>query len=368
LNDASYGINSTITIDLPYAVTFQGTSYGHSSIEAATGLTGKPMFRCISDCYFKMLDFNAVTLAGYGTQAGEDCIRFAGSGTYNEIKDCYFNRFYNTILDSTNAELWVFECDVNDAQRNGILLHSPIAGAVVKVAETDFISCARGINLSKGDEATIQLSSGGYYNEEATDTAILYNADDFTAFESISIKGNLWNNIGKYIEGFDFTRSDGRDADVIMESNAGSGDKKPYCFINVLNSNTTKTLTNTNEWYKADWGTNTTSSTCKWTINGNKITYQAANSRNGLFNIAGNLSVDNNNRVISIGIVKNGNTAERFGETTLRITTPNQPFQFSFVVYLDDISAGDYFEIYYSTANGGDIIKIQDIQWLANTQ
>lgn len=368
LGEETYDVSQTIVVDLPYSLTFQGISYGNATIAAASGLAGKPMFRCISDCYFKMLQFDATTLSNYGTASGEDAIRFLGSGTYNEVKDCSFDRFYNALLDSTNAELWVFECDISNAQQNGILVHGAVAGVILKVAETDFIDCARGINLAKGSGATIQLASGGYYNSTGTDTAIIYKPSTFTSYTSISIKGNLWNNTGKYIEGFDFSRTDARDANVILESNAGIGDKKPYCFINVLNSSTTKTITTANTWYKADWGTNTASTTCKWTIVNNKITYQPANKRNGSFTIAGNLSVDNANRVISIGIVKNGVTTTRYGETTLRVTTANQPFQFSFVVYLEDMAAGDYFEIYYTSANNGDVIKIQDIQWLVNTQ
>ena len=71
----------------------------------------------------------------------------------------------------------------------------------------------------------------------------------------------------------------------------------------------------------------------------------------------------------AIGIVKNGNSSVRYGETTLRVTTSDQPFQFSFIAYLPDVSAGDYFEIYYSNASSnGKVVKIQDIQWYANTQ
>jgi hypothetical protein len=369
LGEETYDIDATIDIDLPYSLTFQGLSYGNTTIAAATGLTGKPMFRCASDCYFKMLQFDATSLSGYGTAAGEDAIRFIGSDTYNEIKDSYFERFYNAIVDSSNAELWVFETDIANAKNNGILLHSPIKGVTVKVAETDFIGCKRGLNLDKGDSATIQLASGGYYNTGANDTAIVYHPSTFVSFASISITGNSWNNTGKYIEGFDFTRTDGRDANAILESNAGTGDSKPKCFINVLNNNTnTVTITDANTWYKANWGTNTITSTCKWTVSDNRITFQPTNKRNGWFTIAGNLSVDAINRVISMGIVKNGVTATRYGETTLRITTANQPFQFSFVVYLENISDDDYFEIYHTSANAGDVIKIQDIQWLVNTQ
>lgn len=367
LGEETYDISETIVVDLPYSLTFQGLSYGTSTIGAATGLANKPMFRCISDCYFKMLSFDATTLTNYGTQTGEDAIRFFGSGTYNEVKDCTFDRFYNTILDSADAEIWVFETDISNAQNNGILVHSGASGATVKVSETDFIGCNVGVNLSKATNATIQLASGGYYNSGGT--AILYQPTTFTSFTSISITGNSWNNSGSYISGFDFTRTDERDADATIESNAGMGDQKPNCFINVLNSSTTTTLTTQNTWYKADWGTNTSDETCKWTIVNNKITYQPTNRRNGLFTVSGNLSVNSSNQNISVGIVKNGNSAIRYGETTLRVTTTNQPYQFSFIAYLDNIAPNDYFEIYYSNATSNNkVITIQDIQWIANTQ
>lgn len=369
LDDESYDITSTIVINLPYPLTIEGSSYGISTLAAASGLSGQPMFRCVSENYFKMLSFDATTLAGYGSNPGEDAIRFVGSGTYHEVKDATFDSFYNTILDSTDAELWIFETDIENAQNNGILLHSAVSGATVKVAETDFIGCKRGVNFDMGSGATIQLASGGYYNNNSTDTAIVCHPSTFTSYASISIKGNLWNNVGHYVEGFDFTRTDGRDADVILESNAGMGDQKPNCFINVINSATTKTLTTASTWYKADWGTNTSSQTVKWTIADNKITYQPTNKRDAVINVSGDLSVNSSNQNISIGIVKNGNTAVRYGETTLRLTAASQPFQFSFNAFLTDIAPGDYFEIYYSNAtSAGKIVTMQDIQWFTNSQ
>ncbi|NOT52260.1 MAG: hypothetical protein HOP10_13390 [Chitinophagaceae bacterium] len=367
LSDETFDISTTIEIDLPFDLTIQGVSYGTATLSAATGLTGKPMFRCLSACYFKMLNFDATSLANYGTAAGEDAIRFLGSGSYNEVKDCSFDRFYNTILDSTDAELWVFETDISNSQGSGILVHGAVPGVIVKVAETDFIGCNYGINLSKGSGAIIQLASGGYYNGNSGDTAIFYQPANFTSYTSISITGNSWNNTGKYIEGFDFTRSDGRDANVIMESNAGVGDANPSCTINVLNSATTTTVTTSNTWYKASW-TNTGSTTTKWTIANNRITYQPNNRRNGWIIISGNLSCNNANRTISIGIVKNGSTGTRYGETTLRITTSGQPFQFSTVVNLADIAPGDYFELYCTSLNSFDVVTFQDILWLTNSK
>ena len=88
-----------------------------------------------------------------------------------------------------------------------------------------------------------------------------------------------------------------------------------------------------------------------------------------VFSVSGNLSVNSSNQDISIAIVKNGNSATRYGETTLRVSSSNQPFQFSFLAYLANIAPGDYFEIYYSNAtSAGKIVTIQDIQWFANTQ
>ncbi|MBL7741655.1 MAG: hypothetical protein JNK14_20720 [Chitinophagaceae bacterium] len=377
LGEETYDITETIVIDLPYPLTFQGLSYGTATIAAASGLANQPMFRCISDCYFKMLQFDATTLAGYGTVAGEDAIRFAGSGTYNEVKDCSFDRFYNSILDSSDAEIWVFECDVSNAQGSGILIHSAASGVIVKVAETDFIGCNYGINLSKASGATIQLASGGYYNVNSSDTAIFYQPSTFSSFASISITGNSWNNIGKYIEGFDFTRTDGRDANAIVESNAGLGDKKPVCYINLLNNTTTTTLTTANSWYKANWDyTKIGSSTCKWTItnasggvaNVNRITFQPVNKRDGIVVITGNLSVNNSSRTISLGLVKNGVSGTRYGETTLRTSSAGTASQFSTVIYLSDISPNDYFEVFCSSANNSDIITMLDLNWQVTTQ
>jgi hypothetical protein len=367
LDEETYDISSTISINLPYTLTFEGASYGTSTVAAASGLANKPMFRCLSACFFKMLTFDATTLTNYGTLAGEDAIRLLGSGTYNEIKDCSFDRFYNTILDSTDAELWLFETDISNAQHNGVLIHGAVTGVTVKIAETDFISCARGVNLDKATSATIQLASGGYYNANSTDTAIIYNSSTFTSFTSISIKGNLWNNTGKYIEGFDFTRSDGRDANAIVESNAGMGDKNPNCNINVLNNATTTSTTATGTWYKANW-TNTSSTTTKWTISNNKITYQPNNRRNGWIIISGNLSSSSSSSTINVGIVKNGSSGTRYGETTLKTTAANVPFQFSTVVYLADIAPGDYFELWVNSNVASSTVTIQDVLWLVNTQ
>jgi hypothetical protein len=93
-----------------------------------------------------------------------------------------------------------------------------------------------------------------------------------------------------------------------------------------------------------------------------------SNSLDGWAIISGNLSVNSTNRVITVAIVKNGITASRYGETSLRVTTSNQPFQFSTVIYIPDIEKGDFFELFVNSNNNGDIVTFQDVHWFTNTQ
>jgi len=100
----------------------------------------------------------------------------------------------------------------------------------------------------------------------------------------------------------------------------------------------------------------------------NRITYQPNNGVDAWAIITGNISVNNSNRVITIAIFKNGSTTTRFGETDLRITTSNQPFQFSTVIYVPGLAKDDYLEVGVTSANNGDIVRFQDVQWFTNSQ
>jgi hypothetical protein len=336
------------------------------SIAAGAGLSGKAMFRCISECYFKMLAFDATTVAGYGASVGEDAVRFVGEATYNEVKDCTFEGFYNTIVDSTDAELWIFECDIYDSHNAGILIHGSTPGANLKVAETDFINCRKGVLLEKGSQATVQLYSGQYLNEFETDSAIIYRPSTFS-FESMVISGNSWNTKGKSIAGFDFSRTDGRDANAYIEGNTGSEDKKPGCEIAVSDNLSSFTCLYPSTWYKANW-VNTSSTSVSWLIQNNRITYLPSKSRNIVVTITGNISVNNSNRVITLALIKNNNGNTRYGESNLRITVANQPFQFATVAYLKDVAEGDFFELFFSSRNGDDVLTVQDINWVVTSQ
>jgi hypothetical protein len=376
LGGETFEIDATQVIDLPYPLTIEGITYGATAIEAASGLANAPMFRCLSESYFKRLALDATSLAAYGSNAGEDAIQLEGADEYYEIKDCSFEGFNKTIIAETNIELWLFETDILDAVVAGVeIAAGATSGVKLTASECDFTNCEKGLNLLSGINATINIVNCTFYNGTGQ-VGVNYVPATFTTFSAMFITNNAWNNTGAFFSGFDFTRTDGRDSKAFIQNNVGDGDKNPNCHINVLNSAVTTTLASSNTWYKADWNyLVTTTTTTMWTIsnsagagNVNRITYQPTNRRGGWFIISGNLSVSNANRTISVGVVKNGISTTRYGETTIRTQAQNTSSLFSTIVYISDIAPGDYFEIYCSTTNGGDIVTFQDVQWLAETK
>lgn len=362
----NYPVTETQVIDLPYPVTFEGLSYGETSILTASGLAGKPMFRCKSDCNFKMLVFDATALAGYGDNPGEDAIRFVGNNTYNEVKDCYFLHFHKGIVDSANAEIWMFESDFEDAVYAGIEFTGAEDSLVFKMSEVDFTNCARGIVFDKGAYVTTSIQNCGFYNSLSVDTAVVYRPATFS-FTSMFFTGNMWNNIGTYVCGLDFSRNDGRDANISIKNNLGIEDNDAHCSFNVTNNTSTTTISSAGTWYKANW-TNTSSNTCNLEVTNNKIKYIPVHEADAWCIITGNLSYNNPNKVVSISIVKNGDPNIRYGETQLRIVTANQPFQFSTVIYVKDLKENDFIELYCTSNGSGDIVTFRDVQWFTETK
>jgi hypothetical protein len=366
-----FSIETTQVVDLSYPITFQGLSYGKASLIAESALSGSPMFRCLSESYFKMLTFDG---SAYGAVSGENAIQFETAGEYYEIKDCNFTGFNKTIVAKSNVEFWLFETDINDATVAGVEIAAGATnGVTFKASETDFINCAKGINLVSGNAAVVSILNCGFYNTTGQ-TGVSYVPATFTAFSSMFIQNNSWNNTGTFLSGFDFSRTDGRDSKAFIQNNAGDGDKKPSCHINVLNNSTSTSIPLASVWYKANWNSSSTNvTTTLWTVanssgNVNKITYQPSNRRGGYFIISGNLTVNQSNRTISLGIVKNGASGVRYGETTIRTGGSGTSSLFSTIIYLSDIAPNDYFEIYCSSAGISDVVTFQDVQWYADTK
>jgi hypothetical protein len=362
----NYPISATQTINLPHPLTIQGVSYGAATITRGGGLAA-PMFLCKSESYFKMLAFDGGAAAGV---QGINLDNLTTDPVYYEVKDCTFDDFDKAIVALDNVEFWVFEVDITNAAIAGIELSAgATSGVSFKISETDFIDCEIGIDFVEGEDATISILNCGFYNPTGSGIGINYAPSATTTFETMFITNNTWNNEGLFMDGFDFADPLGRDANAFIRNNSGGPDKNPHCRISVTNNTLATTITTAGTWYKADWTpAKQSSTTTKWTIATNSITYQPQNKSDGWAMITGNITVPQNNRTISIGIVKNGNTLVRFGETDLRLTNFGQPTQFATTIYLTDIQPGDYFELYCTSANSGETTTFQDVQWFTETK
>lgn len=364
VDGGTHVIASTLTIDLPYPVTFQGISFGESIIECPSGDTA---FNAISECYFKMLTY-------YGGETPGPGIVLSGEDTYYEIKDGYFFGLSKGIVVSNSADFWLFEVDFDSCLTSAVEVNAgDTTDVIFRSSECDYYNCSIGINLlSGGPGSEVSIFSGTFYNYDTLQTGINYlpptESNNFR-FASMIIQNNSFNNIGNFYSGFDFSRADGRDAEVFMENNAGIESTAPHCNIHVANNTAFTTVTNANTWYKVSAFNSYTSHTTKWTIANNKLTYQSENVRDGVALISGNIKCNNSSRVLNIALVKNGNSAIRYGETTIRIpaSSSNQSFGFSTNVFLENLKKNDYIEIWVTSNYSLDNITIDDLNWLTET-
>lgn len=386
----TFEISATEVIDLPHPVTIEGVSYGATTIEAASGLAGTPMFRCLTETYFKQLAFDATSLTGYGLGAGEDAIQLEGASEYFEIKDCSFERFNKAVVLESSVELWLFETDITDAVVSGVEFAAGTNQfAQLTASECDITNCPIGINLSSADTATTNIVNCTFYNT-AGQVGINYvpGVGNFNRFAAMFITNNAWNNVGSFISGFNFALA--RDADAFVQNNAGIGDKNPNVYLNVTNNTTaTPELTSSSSWYKILWDfSKCTSIPTKWEVinagpvgtisSVNRIRYMPKNKNDGYIAISGNItsSSASSGVMLNIGLVKNpGNVTSalnsaivRYGETTLRPTAQGVPFQFSTVIYLSDIKKDDVFELWVNCSSNTTTITVQDVQMLVNSK
>jgi hypothetical protein len=221
-----------------------------------------------------------------------------------------------------------------------------------------FENCATGINLLKSSSGLFIISSVVFENS-LTQIAIKYAPATYVYFNHPSITANTWNSVGTFLSGFDFTRADGRDADIYVRANCGSEDKIPHFKVNVVNNSSTTSITTAGTFYKAVF-TNGTSYACKFTLEDNKYTYQSTNKNDMIVWLTGNLSVNQTNRNVDVALRVNG-VATQISPFTVRTSTSGQAYSFALIAYLQDFSAGSYFEIFVTSSTNGDVVTIQDL-------
>jgi hypothetical protein len=77
-----------------------------------------------------------------------------------------------------------------------------------------------------------------------------YDGTNFVPVSPTSIFGNNWDGQGTLVTGFDFSRTDGRDKDIDINSNTGYASQTPNATVIVEDEAINTTLTTTNVRYK----------------------------------------------------------------------------------------------------------------------
>jgi len=363
LDGENFQIDDTIMVDASFDCRIRGLGSSVTLLEAATGLTGKPMFDIRSNCDIHSVTLDGSTLALYGTLANENAVTYStNAGNYSELVDIIINNFKIGVADLIATDIFVFNFIISTCGTGIAINH---AGTASLDAETgNFESCPVGVDLiaATSDEFTlinlVFLNAGG-------GIGIRYNGATYTYGNLANVYGCTWNGVGTYVSGFDFTRADGRDANIEMANNIGMEDKLAHAKINCIGNTTKTNLAVLNQFYACNY-TNTSSYTCKTTIANNKMTYQPAGAKDVEIFVSGSCLVtggatDN----VKLCLCKNGVYTTQYGTMTVTIDQNNRSFNFSFNVYLSGVVATNYFEICAAdtTATNANFI-LQDVAWL----
>jgi hypothetical protein len=364
LDAASFTVADTIDIDLPYHLNIRGLDFESSILNATTGLTNKPMFRLTSSVFFERLIFNGYTLASYGTQQTENCFDLVGD-QYMEIQSVSVVGFYDGVKIWSGDEVFVFNSIFNQITSSAININSDSA-TDIDIEVNTFTNCGNVVYLYASTAGNFYILNN-IFQLSAGQCGIRYNPTNYILNNDPVVLGNSWNNVGDFSIGFDYSRSDGRDANCYVISNSGRENKNPHGKINVINNSSTTTITTPGTFYKAVY-TNGSTYTCKFTLANNKITYQPRNKTDVLMWISCNVITAQANRNIDIVIVKNGNTTlGLFGQMTVRCATASEAYPVSTPVYVPDVVATDYFEIWVTNSGTGNVI-VQDVSWMFDSK
>jgi hypothetical protein len=286
-----------------------------------------------------------------------------GNGLYCEYQNMVIKGFYKQFNLTGNSNIFYFNSISQDAV-NGAVCVNASGNADIDVEVVTFTNCKKAIDLLAASTGKFDIMNNIFENPVG-ETAIVYTPATYVLYSYNSINGNKWNNVGSFYSGFDFTRTDLRDANVFVRNNLGQEDKKPHFKINVVANTTGTTITAGGTFYKANF-TNGDTYTCKFTLTNNKALYQTDNKSDVVLFVSG--SVKNSaNRDITITIRKNG-VVSNISPVTVKPAGANTLTSFSFAAYVPDMAKADYVEIFVMSANNNDVITISDLTLFGQAQ
>jgi hypothetical protein len=463
LDGCDHDIADTVTVNNgSYDLQIRGLGSAVTYLKAASGLTDKPMFNLKTNC-----DLNKFTATGstlttptvYGTRAGENFITFdTNMETYHEITDFFADTFKIGIADLIGKEIFLFNYVISSCAVGTQINYSGTPAGIVTldVEVGNFESCPIGIDLLQATKSNFILNHLVFIHDNGSDIGIKYTGGAFVYQTISNILNCTYNYVGSLISGFDFERTDGRDANIIIKGNVGIEDKVPHAKLNIVDNTTITTLTTQNVYYKAQGINSKTNVKCDAAATGGTFTltigaettgainysatpltmqnnirtavealtavttvtvttvvnatewniefitvsegfvrpHSATNSLtsvtsitvtpsfyvnkvkcledrmtllsgypiDGVMWICGNIISSKTGDVVNVALKKNN--AKIMCPFSVRCTTSTQPYAFSMVVYLDNITLNDYFEIFLSDATSSNETAIlSDMTW-----
>ena len=377
LTNTNETINSPITINLNYQLTIMGSSYLTNTLTAGAGLSNQAMFTLNSDVSFAKVVLNSGAATGTTT-----AISVPTNGRYIEFKDSEIGGNWNKgIVSTSNSGFWVFESVINDCKVSGVEINSTTANARYRSMATDY-SCSlnynyTGINLLSGNTIYISSQADSVEYIHSGQTFLAKPNNTSTTFSDFNIMNCAWNSVGNFKNsGFDFTRSDGRDADIEMISNVGQEDQVAHAKINCNQSTGTTVVWSGTTWKALNFYYNANTSYVKklaWTDsptnNGNKITYLSNHSRDLMMWINISMTSGTQPSVLEFCVAKNGVTTAAvnwYGYFTQTLDS-TAAFSFGTCVYIPDVVKNDYFQIMVKGL-ATETVTLANLNWLIMTK
>lgn len=311
---------------------------------------GATLFTLYTPC-----DFNGINFVGFAKTS--TCISTADVLNI-EILNCNFTNF-DSAITVIKANVFVHNFVIENCNF-GIYM----TGAFFNKIDSEvgnFTNCGIGVYLEQGVGSIFDISSCIFSPTLSGNTGIVYVPATYTYSDHPSIHGCKWTNDGVFFTGFEFSRADGRDKDIVIDSNIGSESKLPHAYLNLTNNLTTTTLSS-NVWTKVNF-TGTTVYQNKINFTGNRFTYLPTNRRDLKIWGSGALTTSTSQANIDLAIVKNGNTGAIIAPVSITLDQNDRKFQWSANGYLDGVVAGDYFEIFARSASNETFI-FEDFNWL----
>jgi hypothetical protein len=330
IDGGSIPISSTIVVNNPtYVLEIHGLAYEITTLGAATGLSGTPMFRLQSYCNIRHFSATGSTLAGYGSSVGENFMVFETPEIYCEIQDFQIDTFYIGFLDVVGVSYFMYDFTII-ANASGAQVSYTTTGIPqqrIDIELGNFTNCPIGVNLLQTGTPQQFIIEEVIFDQEAGAIGVNYvpGVGGYTYGTLANIISCSSSQLGVFLNGFDFTIV--RDANVEVIGCIGVEDKTPLGKINVSDNTDITTITTAGTYYKINI-TDTSTTSCKIGFDsvGGQMIYFSDHPYDLVTFISGNITDDNSGRNIIVALRRNLKISTVTGDGSVVTVTTLVPY------------------------------------------